>query len=77
MMDEAMFIFQYKKHKVHDPDKRLMWLLVLVFDLTGKTKSLVKKNSINQISSTIGKSHGFICTKSYDANTANYLSNYS
>ena len=40
MMDEAMFIFQYKKYKVHVPDKRLIWLLVLVFDLTDKTKSL-------------------------------------
>ena len=43
MIDEAMFIFQYKKYKVYDPDKCLIWLLVLVFDLTGKTKSLRKK----------------------------------
>ena len=44
MMDEAMFIFQYKKYKVHVPDERFIWLLVLVFDLTDKTKSLRKKN---------------------------------
>ena len=44
-MDEAMFIFQYKKYKVHVPDKRLIWLLVLVFDLTDKKKSLREKKN--------------------------------
>ena len=43
MMDEVMFIFQYKKYKVQGPDKRLIWLLVLVFELICKTKSLREK----------------------------------
>ena len=43
MMDKVMIIFQNKKYKVQGHDKRLIWLLVLVFELIRNTKSLQKK----------------------------------
>ena len=79
-MDEAMSILRSKNNKAQDPDEAFCMTIGASLSIHFKyTKQRIceSKYSRNHISSTIWKSYGSICTKSYDANTANHLSSWN